>query len=248
MSLLDHDRYVSQWSGIYTTQLDIDGQAVPVLGESPGATVAPPLLSGHGLDRAGQVVLGALTLAQLHKAVGDTVQVTSGLSVPRRLRMVGARGYAGPRQRRGRHSPRDGDRRRPRVSAPAGDRSQPVRRPGPRAECRVVRASGMTVSSRPSCARSLRKIAQDTSNTANFGVTAQGVQSFRPAEIVNYRSLGDTPVFLGAGLAAGAITALALTLAASIRRRRRDFALLKTLGFAQNASPQPSPGSPRPPS
>ena len=41
----------------------------------------------------------------------------------------------------------------------------------------------------------------------------------RPAEIVNYRSMGDTPAYLGAALAAGAIAALALTLMASVRRR-----------------------------
>jgi ABC-type lipoprotein release transport system permease subunit len=58
-----------------------------------------------------------------------------------------------------------------------------------------------------------------------------GVQ--RPAEILNYGSLGRTPAYLGAGLAAGALVALALTLAASVRRRRRDLALLKTLGFTE---------------
>jgi ABC-type antimicrobial peptide transport system permease subunit len=62
-------------------------------------------------------------------------------------------------------------------------------------------------------------------------VIVLGVQ--RPAQIVNYRSIGSTPVILAAGLAAGAIAALALTLAASVRRRRRDLALLKTLGFTQ---------------
>jgi hypothetical protein len=77
--------------------------------------------------------------------------------------------------------------------------------------------------------RSLDEIATATTNNANFGVTVTGV--LRPAEIVNYRSLGDTPVFLGAGLAAGAVAALALTLLASVRRRRRDLALLKALGF-----------------
>ena len=55
----------------------------------------------------------------------------------------------------------------------------------------------------------------------------------RPAEIVNYRSMGTTPAFLGAALAAGAVTALGLTLIASVRRRRRDLALLKTLGFTR---------------
>jgi ABC-type lipoprotein release transport system permease subunit len=49
----------------------------------------------------------------------------------------------------------------------------------------------------------------------------------------NYRIVGSTPVILAVGLAAGAIVALGLTLAASVRRRRRDLALLKTLGFTQ---------------
>lgn len=64
-----------------------------------------------------------------------------------------------------------------------------------------------------------------------YSVAVLGVQ--RPAEIVNYRGMGATPVILAAGLAAGALAALALTLAASVRRRRHDLALLKTLGFTQ---------------
>jgi predicted lysophospholipase L1 biosynthesis ABC-type transport system permease subunit len=55
-----------------------------------------------------------------------------------------------------------------------------------------------------------------------------------PAEIENYRSMGATPVLLAAGLAAGAVAALGLTLTASVRRRRRDLlALLKALGFTR---------------
>jgi hypothetical protein len=55
----------------------------------------------------------------------------------------------------------------------------------------------------------------------------------QPAEIVNYRSTGATPVILASGLAGGAGVALGLTLVASVRRRRRDLALLKTLGFTR---------------
>ncbi len=53
----------------------------------------------------------------------------------------------------------------------------------------------------------------------------------RPAEIVNYRSMGSTPLILGLGLTVGAVTALGLTLVASVRRRRRSMAMLRTLGF-----------------
>jgi len=54
-----------------------------------------------------------------------------------------------------------------------------------------------------------------------------------PAQIVNYRSMGTTPVLLAAGLALAAVVAVGLALAASVRRCRRDLALLKVLGFVQ---------------
>ena len=50
---------------------------------------------------------------------------------------------------------------------------------------------------------------------------------------MNYRTIGAAPALLASALAAGAIFALGLTLAASVQRRRRDLALLKTLGFTQ---------------
>ena len=68
-------------------------------------------------------------------------------------------------------------------------------------------------------------------NQFNFGVFISPV--LRPAEIVNYRSMGTTPAILGAALGAGAAAALALTLVASVRRRRRDLALLKTIGLSR---------------
>jgi ABC-type antimicrobial peptide transport system permease subunit len=55
----------------------------------------------------------------------------------------------------------------------------------------------------------------------------------QPAEIVNYKSMGNTPALLGAAFAVGAVVALGLTLTASVRGRRRDLALLKTLGFTR---------------
>jgi ABC-type lipoprotein release transport system permease subunit len=61
------------------------------------------------------------------------------------------------------------------------------------------------------------------------GAAVQRVQ--RPAEVIGYSNLGATPGLLGGALAAGAVIALGLTLVASVRRRRHDLALLKTLGF-----------------
>jgi ABC-type antimicrobial peptide transport system permease subunit len=99
----------------------------------------------------------------------------------------------------------------------------------------------------PATARkSLDKIAQDIHGTFNtphatatfgpgvyYGIDISLLAVQRPAEIVNYRSMGTTPGLLSGGLAVGAVVALSLTLVASVRRRRHELALLKTLGFTQ---------------
>jgi ABC-type lipoprotein release transport system permease subunit len=47
----------------------------------------------------------------------------------------------------------------------------------------------------------------------------------------HFRSIGATPAVLALALAAGAVVALVITLSASVRRRRRDLAMLRALGF-----------------
>jgi hypothetical protein len=225
-TLLNDDHYVAQWSGIYTASLTIDGQTLPVLGERPGALVAPPLLSGHGLERVDQVVLGATTLAQLHKHIGQTVEVTSGLLAPARLRIVGTAAMPVLGSSGGQHLEMGTGAILSYKLIPPVDRN-PFSNPLPGPNAMLVRLrSGLN---HADAVHSLSEIAQKTSNTANFGVAVTSV--LLPAEIVNYRSLGATPVYLAVGLATGSMAALALTLIASVRRRRRDLALLKTLGF-----------------
>jgi ABC-type antimicrobial peptide transport system permease subunit len=83
---------------------------------------------------------------------------------------------------------------------------------------------------------SVRKIAQigqkeiqATPDGGGNDVAVQGV--LYPAEIENYRAIGIIPDLLALALALGAVVALGLTLVASVNRRRRDLALLRTLGF-----------------
>jgi hypothetical protein len=54
-----------------------------------------------------------------------------------------------------------------------------------------------------------------------------------PAEIINYRSTGKTPLWLAVVFALGVTIAFGLTITSSVRLRRRDLALLKTLGFTR---------------
>src|SRR6202035_5489420 len=88
-TLLNHDRYVERWAGVYFVRAMLDHRFVPVLAESPGASVFPTQLTGHPLATALQIVLGPATLAQLHKRIGDTVVIRTSGSRPKTLHIVG---------------------------------------------------------------------------------------------------------------------------------------------------------------
>ncbi len=116
------------------------------------------------------------------------------------------------------------------------------RRVKPRVFNRARSSSGCArASARTAGKADLQRIADAANKTLNADpnapgptLTVLGIQ--HPAEIVNYRTIGATPVLLVSGLAVGAIIALGLTLASSVRRRKQDLALSKTLGFHPPAS------------
>jgi hypothetical protein len=226
-SLLEHDPYVAGISGVYFGSLKIDDQRVPVLGGSPGAPVQPPLLSGHGFEGVNQVVLGVTTLAELHARVGETVTVSNGVTKPARLIIVGtatmpAIGTQKPHLEMGTGALLDYK------LIPATARNlQESSVPGPNAFLIRTRSGANSALAW----RSLRRI--DTTLKASSDSAGGVIAVLRPAEIANYRSIGTIPGLLGVALAAGAVIALGLTLVASVRRRQRELALLKTLGFTQ---------------
>jgi ABC-type antimicrobial peptide transport system permease subunit len=226
--LLDADPSVGGWTGVYFSTLQIDGMNVPVMGGSPNAAVGPPLLSGHSFDGVDQVVLGAGTLAQLHKHVGDTVTVGGtgrGLTT---LRIVGTAtlpsiGVAGSSHL----EMGTGALLSYTLIPPKARNVFDVQQPGPNAILvRFTKGANAATAT-----ASLRSIVRKNPQIQGDGGFVEGVE--RPAEILNYRTLGTTPTLLGVALAAGAVIALGLTLVSSVRRRRTDLALLKSLGFTR---------------
>jgi hypothetical protein len=239
--LLRQDRLVAASTGVYFLTVQVDGQTVPAILSPTRPAVAPRLLSGHGLDGPGQVVLGPATLAQLHKQVGDQVTVQLGPVIrDARLRIVGTAALPALGDTLGIH---------PSLSTgailPTG-----VVSPAALNEGGHNGPNAIFVQLRPgvSQAAGLASLQQITSAYDNFVHSPQIVAKIgpealelvanvlpvqRPAEIVNYKSMGTMPVILAGGVAAGAVAALGLALVASVRRRRRDLALLKTLGFTR---------------
>jgi hypothetical protein len=246
LNLLSHDPDVAAWNGYSgNASVQIAGQNVPILIGHPHAKVAPPILSGHGLDANNQIVLGSATLAELQKKVGDTVTVSYGSPKdapiyipPTPLLIVGTATFpaVGSSSFYADHTSMGTGALVPvGVEPPAFHQAMLAKDPnlnGPelvfvRLRAGVSVAQGHT-NALHIVAAANQTFAADPNGQGNV-VAVRGVQ--RPAQIVDYRSVGSTPVFLASALALGAIVALALTLVASVRRRRRDLAVLKALGF-----------------
>jgi hypothetical protein len=240
--LLARDPLVTATTGVDFVTVQVDGQTVPAMAAPTRPAVAPHILSGHGLDASHDIVIGPATLAQLHQRVGGTVIMSSG-SFRVRLRIAGTatmpaiggvlsvhpsmstgalfstallRGAAGGgpfgAQLAGPNAILV--RLRPGASPAAGLRSM-----------EAIRAQLARVLSSPAAERA--------SGGESIADTIDLLPAQRPAEIVNYKAMGAMPAVLAGGLAAGTVAGLGLTLVASVRRRRRDFALLKTLGFTR---------------
>jgi len=215
-AVLDHDPEVAAWTGVWFGTARIDGVTVPVLGTDTNAPVAPPLLSGHGLQGQGQMVLGAMTLAQLHKNVGDVVTVTDGGPHPFSARIVGTATLPSMGVAATLHTEMGTGAVLPYQDIPGAAGNEP---------------NNILVTLRPGANLAAQQKVLQTIVPANVGGVVLPVQ--RPAEIADYQSMGTAPVILAGALALGALSSLLLTLMSSVRRRRRDLALLKTLGFTR---------------
>jgi hypothetical protein len=252
LAALTHDPDVVAWTGYDYNDFEIDGQNLPFLFEgvhpADREPISPPILTGHGLEQKNQIVLGAATLALLHKHIGDTVVVTYGnpqnapmYVPPIRLVIVGtatmpAVGFSSVVAD---HTSMGTGILASKDFLPAGflqARSSDPTLIGPelvfvRLRDSLAPSTGLADMQRIANVANRAFAAVPNGGGQGNTVSVLGVQ--RPAEIVNYRAMGATPALLSSALATGAVVALGLTLAASVRRRRHDLALLKTLGFTQ---------------
>jgi FtsX-like permease family len=228
---------VTGWSTFAFTQILIDGQNLPVLGLTRHlGSVEPPTTSGHPIAGPRQIELGIATLRQLGKRIGDTVTVGSGRD-RRTLTIVGTVTL-----------PSIGLTLTDHVSLgrgamladstllaaqglspqlPAQQSVAPVSIPAFPSAVAIDLAPG--VSGKALVARISR---------ANPGGTPGGTyrlpqDRIRGAAIVDAARMGSQPLALALAVAAGSVLSLALALLASVRRRRRELALLKTLGLTR---------------
>jgi hypothetical protein len=236
---LKTDPYFVSASGVAFLSAALNGVTVPILFGEANAPVAPPILSGHGLHAANEIVLGSATLAALHESIGDTVTLTYGVPsdapayLPRTtLRIVGTATLPAIGTPQGLHVSMGTGALAPYNLLPSAATSCS----GPSSDVLVrLKPDVPPAAALASMQRVTRSLgtyfARLPTNDPCAGESVELLGVEHPAEIVNYRSMGDTPAILASAVAVGAAIALGLTLAASVRRRRRELAVLKTLGF-----------------
>ena len=218
---------VTAWTFGTHADVSIGGRIIPgiALMTTDRSTVAPTVVAGRSAQRSDEITLGTKTLDALHRSVGQTLTAqlpNPGPQTPptRRMRIVGRSVF--PYFGEGSFTPTGlGVGAQVTETALSSDANAPVNlvlvriAPGSRraAEIRQI-------------ARALRRTNMCTTNNQ-----CTISSTIRPTDVLNYARIQATPLVLAAVLALLAIGVLTNLLVSSIRRRRRDIAILKTLGL-----------------
>lgn len=238
-SLMRHRPGITGWSEFGFGQLAIDHQEAPVLGlQRQLGSVQPPTTSGHALTAANQIELGAVTMRQLGVHVGSKVTIAG--RTPRQVFTLTVVGVV--------TLPSMGTVLTDHVSLGRGAMLE---------DGELLKVLGLpqftqSVFTNTSLADALSSpafpsavaIAATSSVAASRTVAAilkaepdqtpGGMYALLPqqgAQVVDLQQTGGLPISIALGVAAAAVLALALTIVASVRQRRRELALLKSLGM-----------------
>jgi hypothetical protein len=234
-SWVRHQPGVHGWSELGFGQASIGGTEIPVMGilTRPGRPVEPPTTSGQPLTGQNQIEFGAVTMRQLRVHIGQRIRIGSD---PIPLTVVGIVTL-----------PSFGVVLTDHVSLGRGAMTD---------EATLLRILGLpvdptaqevaeTLSSVPaypaaavfdvSSLADARALAAEIIRKANSIPGYEGGLYALPpqlgAAVINASQMGGEPLTLAMGVAAAVVLALALTILASVRERRRDLALLKALGL-----------------
>jgi hypothetical protein len=213
-----HDGQVAAWATYWVgapLRAGRTGFEAIVL-EMPRGASFVPAVTGRLPRTSREIALGPRTLRQLHARVGATIQVSLSEYPVRPMTIVGATVL-----------PTLSDT----VGLGTGAALTPggIRRLLPAKVLHAPPAAAVFVRFRPG--------AEPQAGRAALATRLARVGSFRvdgpatPTDLVNFGQVQNLPQVLGIGLAAVALLTIAHLLMTSVRRRRRDFAILRVLGF-----------------
>jgi hypothetical protein len=207
-------------------QVSVGGRTVPAIGIDPlrGRDFLT-LLAGRAPSGRSEIALGTQTLRAIHRRVGQTVPVVVNGN-RHTMRIVGAAVFAS--FSRGGFSATDLGNG---AAVPASVLSVPF----PAGGCTGNTTCYNFILLRYKPGTNLRAaaahlIARITASGCPPGFCLVSADQ-RPSDIRDYTGVRDTPLVLAVALALLAIATLTHVLLTSVRRRRRDLAMLKTLGL-----------------
>ena len=224
---------VRAWSEFAFTQLSVNGQVLPVIGVQPRVgTVAPPTISGQPLHGPDQIELGAGTLAELGKKVGDTVRI-GARPYTRTVRITGVVTLPSFGLATSDHVSLGRGAMLPEATmlaaeGAAGTRSGAESQPVLPSTIAIDLVPGTTAAQRAQLVHRIVAASPDQTPGGTYEL-----RSALAAAIVNAGQMGGQPIALALGLAAAAVLSLTLTVLSSVRRRRHELALLKALGMTR---------------
>jgi hypothetical protein len=189
----------------------LDGVKLVTIGIDPlEGAVLPPALQGRQVRSAGELALGPASLRRLDREIGDIVEITSG-DRRHRLRIVGTTLL---------QSLLSNDLT---LGAGALLTLDDLRRLVPDAAPNGFLVEYAPGADQEAAFRSLRR---------DFGRIV--LRPLGDEEVENLVRVGGLPYLLAALLALLGVGTIGHTLVSSIRHRRRDLAVLKTLGFVRS--------------
>jgi putative ABC transport system permease protein len=220
---IGRDPAVQALAGANFGSLTIAGKETPAVGiDSLSGSLFPTLLEGRAPARNNEVALGTRTLRHAHRSLGDTITVDSA-GQKLKLRIVGRAVF--PKLGAGSFAPTNLGEGAAVKAALFADPSAP----DDRYNLLLIRLKpGADV------AATHDRINRFLSPQFFCGGDPDCVHSAeRPGDISNFTRIRGTSFGLATALAVLALGLLVHVLVSSVRRRRRDLAVLKTLGFVR---------------
>jgi hypothetical protein len=220
MATVKHDRQVAAWA-TYSAGVPLRAgrtEVEAIVLEMPGAaSFVPAPVTGRLPKSDGEIALGTRTLRNLHAQVGATIRVSIPVlnTQARPMTIVGTTVFPTLSDTLGLGTGA--------ALTPAGVRylvpaTAPV--PPPAAVFVRFRPGVEPPAGRADLAARLAKV-------GSFTVDGPAT----PTDLLNFGQVRDLPQVLGIGLAAVALLTIAHLLITSVRRRRRDFAIMRAFGF-----------------
>jgi FtsX-like permease family len=222
------------WSELGFGQLTIHGTEVPVMGvlNHPGRPVDPPTTSGHPLTGQNQIEFGTVTMRQLGLHIGERIRIGADpvlVTVVGTVTLPSFGVVLTDHISLGRGAVTD-ERTLLSILKFPWDPT-PTQYQASVATPAYPAAVAFDVSSRADA----RALAQKIERWANSSPANEGsYYTLGPepgAQVLDVSAMGSQPRTLAICVAIAAVLALALTILASVRERRRDLALLKALGL-----------------